>query len=230
VDGRRVMTLDQLLALIQVGLLVAMPLLALAFVVVLLRRPEQPGRSETGDKDHERQNDHRRAHHRTGRRFYVMLGFHRLGPSAATDTAPRRPRSILTTARTAITSERVEARLDVLGSDRRQAANRPRSRGDEQSTASASRSEAGYPTLKIFTTNILPPRTGRMIDFGDRTAPGDRPRAGPSDRRRRPNTNRAPMPRGAALSWFGFSLRSQCPSRNSAEYSRSRSRLRPKSP
>src|ERR1051325_6263320 len=27
--------------------------------------------------------------------------------------------------------------------------------------------EAGYPTLKIFTTNILPARTGRMIDFGD---------------------------------------------------------------
>jgi dihydropyrimidinase len=27
--------------------------------------------------------------------------------------------------------------------------------------------EAGYPTLKIFTTNILPSRTGRMIDFGD---------------------------------------------------------------
>ena len=25
----------------------------------------------------------------------------------------------------------------------------------------------GYPTLKIFTTNILPSRTGRMIDFGD---------------------------------------------------------------
>ncbi|NJO21999.1 MAG: amidohydrolase family protein [Sphingomonadales bacterium] len=27
--------------------------------------------------------------------------------------------------------------------------------------------QAGYPTLKIFTTNILPNRTGRMIDFGD---------------------------------------------------------------
>jgi dihydropyrimidinase len=27
--------------------------------------------------------------------------------------------------------------------------------------------QAGYPTLKIFTTNILPGRTGRMIDFGD---------------------------------------------------------------
>jgi dihydropyrimidinase len=27
--------------------------------------------------------------------------------------------------------------------------------------------EAGFPTLKIFTTNILPSRTGRMIDFGD---------------------------------------------------------------
>jgi dihydropyrimidinase len=27
--------------------------------------------------------------------------------------------------------------------------------------------EAGYPTLKIFTTNILPSRSGRMIDFGD---------------------------------------------------------------
>src|SRR6266700_3011928 len=27
--------------------------------------------------------------------------------------------------------------------------------------------QAGYPTLKIFTTNILPMRTGRMIDFGD---------------------------------------------------------------
>jgi dihydropyrimidinase len=27
--------------------------------------------------------------------------------------------------------------------------------------------QAGYPTLKIFTTNILPSRTGRMIDFGD---------------------------------------------------------------
>jgi dihydropyrimidinase len=27
--------------------------------------------------------------------------------------------------------------------------------------------QAGYPTLKIFTTNILPARTGRMIDFGD---------------------------------------------------------------
>ena len=27
--------------------------------------------------------------------------------------------------------------------------------------------QAGYPTLKIFTTNILPLRTGRMIDFGD---------------------------------------------------------------
>jgi dihydropyrimidinase len=26
---------------------------------------------------------------------------------------------------------------------------------------------AGYPTLKIFTTNILPARSGRMIDFGD---------------------------------------------------------------
>jgi dihydropyrimidinase len=26
---------------------------------------------------------------------------------------------------------------------------------------------AGYPTLKIFTTNILPSRSGRMIDFGD---------------------------------------------------------------
>jgi dihydroorotase-like cyclic amidohydrolase len=27
--------------------------------------------------------------------------------------------------------------------------------------------QAGYPTLKIFTTNILPNRSGRMIDFGD---------------------------------------------------------------
>ena len=27
--------------------------------------------------------------------------------------------------------------------------------------------QAGYPTLKIFTTNILPSRTGRMVDFGD---------------------------------------------------------------
>ena len=27
--------------------------------------------------------------------------------------------------------------------------------------------QAGHPTLKIFTTNILPGRTGRMIDFGD---------------------------------------------------------------
>ncbi len=27
--------------------------------------------------------------------------------------------------------------------------------------------QAGFPTLKIFTTNILPKRTGRMIDFGD---------------------------------------------------------------
>ncbi len=27
--------------------------------------------------------------------------------------------------------------------------------------------QAGYPTLKIFTTNILPTRQGRMIDFGD---------------------------------------------------------------
>ena len=27
--------------------------------------------------------------------------------------------------------------------------------------------QAGYPTLKMFTTNILPSRTGRMIDFGD---------------------------------------------------------------
>jgi len=27
--------------------------------------------------------------------------------------------------------------------------------------------QAGYPTLKIFTTNILPGRTGRLIDFGD---------------------------------------------------------------
>jgi dihydropyrimidinase len=27
--------------------------------------------------------------------------------------------------------------------------------------------QAGHPTLKIFTTNILPSRTGRMIDFGD---------------------------------------------------------------
>jgi len=27
--------------------------------------------------------------------------------------------------------------------------------------------QAGYPTLKIFTTNMLPSRTGRMIDFGD---------------------------------------------------------------
>jgi len=27
--------------------------------------------------------------------------------------------------------------------------------------------QAGYPTLKIFTTNILPSRSGRMIDFGD---------------------------------------------------------------
>src|ERR1700680_2969527 len=27
--------------------------------------------------------------------------------------------------------------------------------------------EAGYPTLKIFTTNVLPSRTGRMIEFGD---------------------------------------------------------------
>ena len=26
---------------------------------------------------------------------------------------------------------------------------------------------AGYPTLKIFTTNILPSRSGRMVDFGD---------------------------------------------------------------
>ena len=34
---------------------------------------------------------------------------------------------------------------------------RPARRGDQ----------AGYPTLKIFTTNILPSRTGRMIDFGD---------------------------------------------------------------
>src|SRR5258708_34443854 len=27
--------------------------------------------------------------------------------------------------------------------------------------------QAGYPTLKLFTTNILPSRRGRMIDFGD---------------------------------------------------------------
>ena len=27
--------------------------------------------------------------------------------------------------------------------------------------------QAGYPTLKIFTTNILPWRSGRMVDFGD---------------------------------------------------------------
>jgi dihydropyrimidinase len=27
--------------------------------------------------------------------------------------------------------------------------------------------QAGHPSLKIFTTNILPARTGRMIDFGD---------------------------------------------------------------
>jgi dihydropyrimidinase len=27
--------------------------------------------------------------------------------------------------------------------------------------------EAGYPTVKIFTTNIWPQRTGRMLDFGD---------------------------------------------------------------
>jgi len=27
--------------------------------------------------------------------------------------------------------------------------------------------QAGYPTLKIFTTNILPSRSGRMVDFGD---------------------------------------------------------------
>ena len=27
--------------------------------------------------------------------------------------------------------------------------------------------EAGYPTIKIFTTNIWPHRTGRMVDFGD---------------------------------------------------------------
>src|SRR6266540_2140349 len=27
--------------------------------------------------------------------------------------------------------------------------------------------QAGYPTLKIFTTNILPSRSGRIIDFGD---------------------------------------------------------------
>jgi dihydropyrimidinase len=27
--------------------------------------------------------------------------------------------------------------------------------------------EAGYPTIKIFTTNIWPQRTGRMVDFGD---------------------------------------------------------------
>jgi dihydropyrimidinase len=27
--------------------------------------------------------------------------------------------------------------------------------------------QAGYPTLKIFTTNVLPSRAGRMIDFGD---------------------------------------------------------------
>lgn len=27
--------------------------------------------------------------------------------------------------------------------------------------------QSGYPTLKIFTTNILPGRSGRMIDFGD---------------------------------------------------------------
>jgi dihydropyrimidinase len=27
--------------------------------------------------------------------------------------------------------------------------------------------EAGYPTIKIFTTNIWPHRTGRMLDFGD---------------------------------------------------------------
>ena len=27
--------------------------------------------------------------------------------------------------------------------------------------------QAGYPTLKIFTTNILPSRSGRMIDYGD---------------------------------------------------------------
>jgi dihydropyrimidinase len=27
--------------------------------------------------------------------------------------------------------------------------------------------QAGYPSLKIFTTNILPGRSGRMIDFGD---------------------------------------------------------------
>src|ERR1700693_5484061 len=27
--------------------------------------------------------------------------------------------------------------------------------------------QAGYPTLKIFTTNILPSRSGRLLDFGD---------------------------------------------------------------
>ena len=27
--------------------------------------------------------------------------------------------------------------------------------------------QAGYPTIKIFTTNIWPHRTGRMVDFGD---------------------------------------------------------------
>jgi dihydropyrimidinase len=27
--------------------------------------------------------------------------------------------------------------------------------------------QAGHPTLKIFTTNILPSRSGPMIDFGD---------------------------------------------------------------
>src|SRR5882724_11277461 len=27
--------------------------------------------------------------------------------------------------------------------------------------------QAGYPTIKIFTTNIWPQRTGRMVDFGD---------------------------------------------------------------
>src|SRR5262249_12347033 len=27
--------------------------------------------------------------------------------------------------------------------------------------------QAGYPTVKIFTTNILPSRQGRMVDFGD---------------------------------------------------------------
>src|SRR5947209_20355412 len=44
---------------------------------------------------------------------------------------------------------------------------RPSDQPPESSGPPAGALQTGYPTLKIFTTNSLPSRSGRMIDFGD---------------------------------------------------------------